>query len=822
MKSKEHLNLYHYTFVQAATGWAPAPAGLHVTLDNGETLAAEFVAADTLRLRISRQGRFPDRPSEAVCAAWRPEPGDFTVTPEHADGAAAPVAVVLANAALRLRVGLAPFLIEVRRADGSLLLASAADASGRSLAYGELNDAFALVRRCGPQDAFYGLGEKSGAFNRRGRRFTLWNTDVLNPTSSGSFTAHRTSDDPRSCNTGVEFDPFYVSIPFFYHHPAGEAAMAGFFVDNPHRGEFEFDEWDLYRVGFHGGAYDEYIFAGPAMPAILARYHALTGHMEPPPLWALGHHQCRWKNYDEAGVRRLAARYRESGIPCDTLWLDIDHMDGYRVFTWDRSRFPDPRGLIEELNDDGFRMITIVDPGVKFEPGAGNPVFEAGLRDDLFCRTAGGAPYVGQVWPGKTVFPDFSLPEARAWWGRLNAGHVRSGLAGIWNDMNEPATGDVPEGAMRFQRGAAPHERYHNEYALLMAMGTVEGLRAVMPELRTFVLSRAGSPGIQRYAANWMGDNLSRWDHLALGFPMGMGLSISGQPFVGADIGGFAGDTNAELLARWYQAAAFTPFFRNHNCSGHRDQYPWSFGPAYEALIAEAVRLRYRFLPYLYSAFIEAAETAAPVQRPLVYAYADDPATRDLNDQFLCGPDLLVAPVVQGGASARAVYFPRGEWLAYEDGHRVTGPALRTVAAPLERLPFFVRAGAVVPLWSEIPATTKGHHPESIELLLAVPEANGEWVSVLHEDDGLTFARREGACLRTRFTVRRAGGHLSLEIATEGRGYAEHRRKGFTLRLLGGESLDSDNVSVDGRRAALADLVLADGVRRVEFSTAAS
>ena len=299
-------------------------------------------------------------------------------------------------------------------------------------------------------------------------------------------------------------------------------------------------------------------------------------------------------------------------------------MDGYRVFTWNTEQFPDAPGMLRRLADDGFRVITIIDPGVKHEPGYW--VFDQGLERDVFCRTEGGDTYIGQVWPGNTAFPDFVTEEARAWWGELNAAHVQSGLAGIWNDMNEPATGTISPQQMRFGKGRYSHERYRNQYALLMAMGTRAGLLESMPDRRTFILSRAGFAGIQRYAANWMGDNLSRWDHLEVGITMGSGFGVSGQPFVGADIGGFHGHSNAELFLRWMQFGTLTPFCRNHSEIDNVDQYAWSWGEAVLELARAAVRLRYRLLPYIYAAFVHAAETGEPVQRPLVFDHQHDAA----------------------------------------------------------------------------------------------------------------------------------------------------------------------------------------------------
>ena len=298
----------------------------------------------------------------------------------------------------------------------------------------------------------------------------------------------------------------------------------------------------------------------------------------------------------------------------------------------------------------------------------------------MLCRTEGGDIYIGEVWPGDTAFPDFVTEDGRKWWGELNAAHVQSGLAGIWNDMNEPATGAIAPERMRFDRGRDSHERWHNQYALLMAMGTREGLLEAMPELRTFILSRAGFAGIQRYAANWMGDNQARWDHLWLSIPMANGFGLSGQPFVGADVGGFPGNSNAELFLRWMQYGALTPFCRNHSMLGDVDQYAWAWGEAVLSEARRAIELRYRLLPYIYSAFITATETGAPVQRPLVFDHQYDAAVRDIDDQYLFGPDLLVAPVFEPRTTARQVYLPAGEWYDWHTGERFSGPCFVVAA----------------------------------------------------------------------------------------------------------------------------------------------
>ena len=755
-----------------------------------ERLRIDVVRDDVVRLKISRGGAFDEEPTFAVCVDPLAEDAGFAV--ERADGV-----VRLRTAALTVSVGLDPFRLDVHRADGSAVIETAADGDGVPWTYATLNDAWLLRRRCRADDAFYGLGERTGRLDRKGRSFTLWNTDVLDPVRSAEFAGAHEPGDPRADNRSTEFDPYYVSIPLLHHLAHASGAVAASFVDNGFRASYDLTAAEEHALRFEGGQYTEYVFAGPAMADVLAAYTSLTGRVAPPPLWALGYHQSRWHDYTQDDVEVLARRHRAERVPCDALWLDIEYMDGYRVFTWHPERFPEPAAMLARLADDGFRVITIIDPGVKREPGYW--VYDQAVERDVLCRTEGGDLYVGQVWPGRTAFPDFVTEEARAWWGELNAAHVRSGLAGIWNDMNEPATGRIAPERMRFDRGRASHERFHNQYALLMAMGTVTGLREAMPELRTFVLSRAGSAGIQRYAANWMGDNQSRWDHLWLSIPMGSGLGLSGQPFVGADAGGFQGHSNAELFLRWMQVGALTPFFRNHSERGNVDQYAWSWGEAVLDVVRAAIELRYRLLPYLYAAFLRAAETGAPVQRPLVFDHHDDPVVRDLDDEFLLGPDLLVAPVTAAGQTARQVYLPAGDWYEWGTDRRVRGRRWELVPTPMDRIPLFARGGAVVPMWPSAPASTAGHHPAVVELHLHVPAADGVWTSLLQEDDGLTFAALEGARVRTTFRVERAGERVEVRAEVDGAGFPEFAREAFELVLHGAGPA---SVEVDGERVA--------------------
>jgi alpha-glucosidase len=742
-----------------------------------ERLRVDVLRADLFRLKISQGLLFDEEPTFAVVHVPE-ERVQFEVLRENE-------AIILVTEKLKLVINREPFALSAYRADGGVIFEDAVDDEGKPIGYLQLNDTFVVTRKMDPHDSVYGLGEKTGSFDRRGRRFVLWNTDVLQPDVLRQNRLFET--DLQQHGSSTSYDPYYSSTPFFYHcrtdSPA--APMAGFFIDNGYKARFEFDHAHRYRYQFEGGQYTEYVFAGPDMPAILGAYTELTGRMAAPPLWALGVHQCRFHDYAQEDVLRVGKEYREREIPCDVLWLDIGYMSGFRVFTWDPKKFPDPGGMISRLRDQKFRVVAIVDPGVKQEPGY--PIFEEGFARGLFCKTESGNLYIGQVWPGRTVFPDFSREEVRTWWGELNARHASVGLSGIWNDMNEPATGDVPPFAMRFDREGEnhPHERFHNQYALLMAMATHQGLKSSRPDQRPFILTRAGFAGIQRYAAQWTGDNYSEWSHLRMSIAMSTGLGISGQAFVGSDMPGFMGRATAELTVRWTQYGALTPFCRYHNNLGSADQYPWSFGNGVERRSREALRMRYRLMPYLYSTFVEASQTGAPVMRPLVYHYQEDRQARETDDTYLLGSSLLVAPITEAGQTSRNVYLPEGSWMDFATGKMFEGTQFITADAPLDRCPVFVRGGAVVPTYCEPPMSTMEHQPECIELHLFVPSEQGEFVSELWEDDGVTTAHEKGAYVHTTFRVSRVGSKVQLEARVSGDRYAAFRRKRFRLVVRG-------------------------------------
>ncbi len=607
----------------------------------------------------------------------------------------------------------------------------------------------------------YGLGEKTGFLDKRGRRYTMWNTDDPSP--------------------HIEtLDPLYVSIPWAILATGGRAV--GLYLDDPTRTVWDVGSSspDRLVVTTPRDGLDLYMVAGPELAQVVERYTAVTGRMPLPPYWAIGYQQSRW-SYDSADrMREVVREYRERGIPLDVLYADIDYMDGYRVFTWNPETFPDPEALMADLAEQGVRVVPIVDPGVKKD--GDSPLFVEGAERGMFVRDRDGLPLVGEVWPGQVCFPDFARSDVRHWWGEWHQGYLDAGVAGIWTDMNEPSNFDsptktLPLDARHGEDGSLTHDMVHNLYGSWMAQATREGLRRLRPDERPFVLSRAGFAGIQRHAAVWTGDNFSIWGHLEQSLPMVMNMGLSGLAFVGADVGGFSGDCVGELLARWTQVGAFTPFFRNHAAKGTCDQEPWVFGSEVEEICRRYIRMRYAWLPYLYTAFWQASRTGQPIMRPLVYEHPDDPELADCYDQAMVGPDLMMAPIVRPGGRKRLVYLPEGEWLDFWTGERHGGRTTVLVDAPLERLPLFVRAGAVIPRGEWAPCVDQRDRARLELHVYPAARIRGQW----YDDDGRSLAYVQGGYnLWTLEGARDAEG-IRLALRAEHAGYASPTR---TVRIV--------------------------------------
>ncbi|WP_102029228.1 glycoside hydrolase family 31 protein [Salirhabdus sp. Marseille-P4669] len=583
-------------------------------------------------------------------------------------------------------------------------------------------------------DHFYGFGEKTGFLDKRGERYEMWNSDVYIPHNP-------------------ETDPLYVSIPYFMTLRNGRSH--GVFFDNTFRTIFDMkSELDYYSFEAEGGQLDYYVMAGPEPKQVLEQYTYLTGRMPLPPKWSLGYHQSRYSYETEAEVREIAQNFIDRDIPLDVLYLDIHYMNGYRVFTFDEERFPDPKKLIQDLKQMGIRIVPIVDPGVKKDPEY--YVYQEGINQDQFCKYIEGNIYHGEVWPGISAFPDFTDEKARKWWGDKHQFYTDLGIEGIWNDMNEPAvfnetkTMDV-EVMHRNDGEPTTHRELHNVYGFLMGKATYEGLKHQLNGKRPFLLTRAAFSGVQRYAAVWTGDNRSFWEHLQMTLPMVMNLGLSGVPLVGPDVGGFAHDTNGELLVRWTQVGAFTPYFRNHSAIGTLYQEPWRFGEENESIMRKYIQMRYKWMPHLYKVFQEATKKGLPVMRPLFMEFPKDEKTYNINDQFMIGDNVLIAPILAPSVTDRAVYFPEGDWIEMETGNVYAGEQVHLVHAELDYMPIFVKRGTAI-FQGEI-QSRQNKSPKQVEMhIFASPEEHW-YEATYYDDDGETFAYENGEYLELKLKV---------------------------------------------------------------------
>lgn len=728
---------------EAAAQWAsvgdmPAPRrdAHSLTFQNDQAVVSvSAVSPHVVRVRFQPGSAFPRDHSYAVVSRDLGEPAARIEV-----GASQST---IRTAALTVRIGHRPFRVAIDDARGQSL-----DADDMAMGTATSGRTARVWKRLRDDEQIYGFGEKSGRLNRRGKNlggysFAMWNTDAY--------------------GYDMGTDPIYASFPMFLVMRNGRAH--GVFLDNTFRSSFDVGKESQHRLSFgvEDGELDYYFIDGPHPKDVISRYTELTGRMPLPPLWALGFHQCRYSYYPEAKVRFIADNFRVRQIPADTLWLDIHYLDGYNPFTWDTTRFPNPAGLVRDLRSQGFRLVTIVDPHPRKQPGWA--VYDSGLAGGHFVTQADGRLYEDRVWPanaernpGPSVFPDFSRPAARDWWGGLYRSLTDIGIAGIWNDMNEPAVFRAPTWTMPLdvrhdnEGLATDHREIHNVYGMLMTKATYEGLLALKPDERPFVLTRATFSGGQRYAALWPGDNQSRWEDLRHSLPMLMSLGLSGMPFVGSDIGGFGDSPSAELFTRWLQAGVFYPFMRVHTAIGTDDQEPWSFGPQYERWNRRAIELRYELLPHIYDAMHQSAETGVPAMRPLFLEYPDDPRTWEMDDQFMFGADLLVAPVLHEGRLEREVYLPKGTWYDFFTGSRFDGGTTVRRRVTVESLPVFVREGAFVFRQPVVQHT--GEMPGQPLRVHVYPAARSE--RVFYEDAGQGFAYRSGGHATRVFSQHRS------------------------------------------------------------------
>jgi len=646
---------------------------------------------------------------------------------------------------------------------------------------------FTVRKQRTPSDHFFGLGDKPGPLDRAGEAFTMWNTDSFGWQESA--------------------DPIYKSIPFFMELSHGRAL--GVFLDNTWRTDFDFGRANPteYTFGALNGPLDYYLIYGPEPKQVVADWAWLTGPTPLPPLWSLGFQQSRYSYFPESQLREVADRLRKDRIPCDVLWLDIDYQHNNWPFTVDQKAFPDFSGMVRDLGRESFKLVVITDLHIAKQPNVGYAPFDSGIAGDHFVKNPDGSIYFGNVWPGPAVFPDFTQLPSRQWWGTLYRTFIEDGVAGFWNDMNEPSVFDGPGKTMPddvrhridepgFRKRTATHLEIHNIYGMQNARGTYEGELALRPNERPFVMTRASFAGGQRYSATWTGDNSSTWNHLRMSVPQLINLGLSGFSLSGADVGGFAGSPPPDLLTKWIELSAFQPIDRDHSAKGTRKHEVWVDGPEQEAIRRRYIEERYRLMPYLYTVAEETSHDGLPIDRPLFIEFPhaiEDGTPSDLTSggsEFLFGSRILVAPNPSPEEVAPyTVHLPPGTWYDYWTGERFTrgksgglidleqrdavlAQKTLSITPKLEQLPVYVRGGSILPIapltqsTAEVPSgpLTLRVYPLAPGLNIPGESCAGE----VYVDDGHSFDFRKGVFARIHFSCSvRADGSVNVTVGKQ-------------------------------------------------------
>lgn len=645
-------------------------------------------------------------------------------------------------------------------------------------------------------ESFYGMGDKASHTNLKGKRINNWVTD--------------------SYAYGKDQEPLYKSIPFYVGLHSD--AAYGIFFDNSFSTYFDFahERRNVTSFWADGGEMNYYFFYGPKISQVVEAYTDLTGVPELPPLWALGFHQSKWSYYPEKKVKKIASTFRELKIPCDAIYLDIDYMEGFRCFTWNNRRFPNPKKMVDDLYEDGFKTVTMIDPGIKIDRDYW--VYKQAMDNGYFCRRADGPHFKGKVWPGECKFPDFTNPEVREWWAGLYKEMIAEvGVHGVWNDMNEPAIMEVPTKTanldVRHDYDGHPcsHRKAHNIYGMQMVRATFEGIKKYTFPKRPFVLTRAGYSGTQRYCATWTGDNVATWEHLWIANVQMQRMCMSGYSFVGSDIGGFAEQPNGELFARWIQLGVFHPFCRVHSSGDHGEQEPWSFGDEVTDITRKFIELRYQLLPYLYTMFYKYVKEGVPMLQSLVYYDQEDTQTHFRTDEFLFGEQILVCPVQEANAKGRRMYIPKGKWYNYWTEEVVDGGIEKWVSADIDKIPLFIKAGAIIPKY---PIQQYVGEKEITELKLDVYYKEGVETSTVYEDQQEGYDYKKGRFSLRKFRQRGKENELIMQQFKDGSYITTYET--FKLQFHG-LPFKIENIEVDNEMVDLKSINF-DGGNSIEVS----
>ncbi|MCR5585240.1 MAG: alpha-glucosidase [Lachnospiraceae bacterium] len=605
-------------------------------------------------------------------------------------------------------------------------------------------------------DKIYGLGDKAAFLNRRGYAYVSKN-----------------SDDPTQHNE--TYRSLYKSVNFILVKQ-GESQFGLFY---PSSYECTFDLGKTYDdrlfIGSEKGEYDYFLFIGKNPAEIVKAYYSLIGPSVFTTMKFMGNHQSRW-SYTDDEAKELVRRHTEEGLPLDYIHFDIDYMNGYRVYTVDDAYVPDFAETCRKFKEQGVAVITIIDPAVKKDEGY--KIYDDVKKMNGFA-TLNGKEYVNEVWPGDAVYPDYFKKNVRDYFKNVTKEFLRKyNVTGIWGDMNEPASfrGPLPDDVefMGDDRMIL-HDEAHNLYAEYMSKTIAEAFRE--ENKRPTLITRAAFAATSRYTTSWNGDNQSLWDHLRTSLPQVMTMNLCGFFMNGVDVGGFGNDTTKELLLRWAEADLFMPYFRNHSAKGTRKQEPYAFDKETYEIYKKILKIRYRFIPYLYTLQWQAHETGMPMFAPLFMYRPEDEKVWEINDEVMVGDRVLHAPIVDQGKRERIVYFPKGSWIDFFTGKLYEGGRAYIIEMPLDSTGIFIKEGAVIPMVKDL-TSIEPEKIREIEVYLA-REKNGRDSDCLpfdlHVDDGESLDYEKGIYDTVRISVENG------KIKTEKRKFDFGKELNFVL-----------------------------------------
>ena len=709
-----------------------------------------FLTDEIVRVRASFDKELAEESYILMTTAWedRLDPlfeGQRTrLEPVAAKLAEGEKTIVFESAALRLELDRDPICIRLYDKDGTGLYSTLAgspftlDTNKRVTAYSRMQE----------DDCFYGFGEKAGNLNKNKEFLRERATDAM------GYDAEKT-------------DTLYKHIPFYIRLNRGTKKAVGLFYHNFYESVFNMGKeksnyWPRYTYWqADGGDIDLFLLGGNTLKKIVDNYTLLTGRPALLPKRALGYQGSSMyypeleKDSDEA-VLNFIDTIKEEGFPIDGFHLSSGYtsVNGKRcVFTWNTERFKNPRAYFAAMNEKGAQNVPNVKPGILLC----HPWFDEFNKKDVFVKDSKNpdAYAVGSWWGGDGAFWDYTRPEARrAWKDYLIENVIDVGTDSVWNDNCEYDSLLDKDAICDFDGKGGTIGRLKPLMCTIMCRLAGEAVEEHNADARPYVVCRSGSSGIQNYAQTWCGDNCTSWKSLQYNIPIITGMGLSGQPNEGADIGGFAGPApGEELFVRWVQNGIFQPRFSIHSASNDNTvTEPWMFRDS-APLIRDAVLLRYRMTPYLYSAEYEASRTGAPIMRALVYEFQNDEKVYDESFEFLYGRDLLIANVIEPGAKTKKVYLPAGcKWYDWNDKFKCfEGGQTIEVPVDMTSIPMFIREGAIIPMADNQLMSMERDHMTALHLILAPGKESSGYT--LYDDDGVSNDFRSGVFRRTEISM---------------------------------------------------------------------